>query len=97
MIRWETILVVDDEDRIRNLISAYLKSKEYNVLEASNGFEAIDILKKKTIHLLILDVMMPILDGWQTLIEVRKFSNVPVVMLTAKSEDYDKLLGFSLG
>lgn len=93
----ETILVVDDEERIRNLITAYLKTQEYNVLEAQNGLEAIDILKRENAHLIILDVMMPVLDGWQTLIEIRKFSNLPVIMLTAKSEDDDKLLGFSLG
>ncbi|MCX7950433.1 MAG: response regulator transcription factor [Clostridiales bacterium] len=93
----ETILVVDDEERIRNLITAYLKTQEYNVLEAQNGLEAIDILKRENVHLIILDVMMPVLDGWQTLIEIRKFSNLPVIMLTAKSEDDDKLLGFSLG
>lgn len=93
----ETILVVDDEERIRNLISAYLKTQDYNVLEVQNGLEAIDILKKENVHLIILDVMMPVLDGWQTLIEIRKFSNIPVIMLTAKSEDDDKLLGFSLG
>lgn len=93
----ETILVVDDEERIRNLIIAYLKTQEYNVLEAQNGLEAIDILKRENVHLIILDVMMPVLDGWQTLIEIRKFSNLPVIMLTAKSEDDDKLLGFSLG
>lgn len=93
----ETILIVDDEERIRNLISAYLKTQDYNVLEAQNGLEAIDILKRENVHLIILDVMMPILDGWQTLIEIRKFSNLPVIMLTAKTEDDDKLLGFSLG
>lgn len=93
----ETILVVDDEERIRKLICAYLNKGEYNTLEASNGFEAINVLKKEKIHLVVLDVMMPFLDGWQTLVEIRKFSDVPVIMLTAKSEDDDKLLGYSLG
>ncbi|CDF57493.1 response regulator transcription factor [Thermobrachium celere] len=93
----ETILVVEDEERTRKLICAYLNKEDYNVLEAANGFEAINILKKEKVHLVLLDVMMPVLDGWQTLIEVRKFSDVPVIMLTAKADDEDKLLGYSLG
>jgi DNA-binding response OmpR family regulator len=93
----ETILIVDDEERMRKLISAYLKKEEFNIIEAENGLEALNIFKNNKIHLLILDVMMPVMDGWTACKELRKISNVPIVLLTAKSEDDDKLLGFELG
>jgi DNA-binding response OmpR family regulator len=93
----ETILIVDDEERMRKLISAYLKKENFNVLEAENGHEAINIFKSNKVHLIILDIMMPVMDGWTVCKELRKTSNVPIVLLTAKSEDDDKLLGFELG
>lgn len=92
-----TILVVDDEERMRKLIGAYLKKEGYQVLEAENGMEALSMFKSTTVHLLILDVMMPVMDGWTTCTELRKISDVPIIMLTAKGEDEDKLLGFELG
>lgn len=93
----ETILVVDDEERIRNLVSIYLKKEQYNIIQAENGSEAIDIFNKNKIDLVILDVMMPIMDGWDVCKEIRKTSDIPVIMLTAKSEEDDELLGFELG
>jgi two-component system response regulator ResD len=93
----ETVLIVDDEERMRKLIAAYLKKENYNIIEAENGLEAINLFKANKIHLIILDVMMPVMDGWTVCRELRKISNVPIILLTAKSEDDDKLLGFELG
>jgi len=93
----ETILIVDDEERIRNLVSIYLKKEQYNIIQAENGNEAIDIFSKNKIDLVILDVMMPVMDGWDVCKEIRKTSDIPVIMLTAKSEEDDELLGFELG
>ena len=92
------ILVVDDESRMRKLVKDFLVRKEYTVLEASNGEEAVDtFLEHKDIALIILDVMMPKMDGWQACKEIREFSEVPIIMLTAKSDERDELLGFELG
>lgn len=93
----KTVLIVDDEERIRFLIEAYLKKEDLNVFQAENGKEALKIFKENTVDLVVLDIMMPIMDGWSTCREIRKISNVPVIMLTAKSEDEDQLLGFKLG
>ncbi|HAT02396.1 MAG TPA: DNA-binding response regulator [Oribacterium sp.] len=92
------ILVVDDEDRMRKLISDFLKIKEFTVVEAANGEEAIDIFfSDKDISLVILDVMMPKMDGWEVLKSIREHSKVPVIMLTARSEEQDELKGFEYG
>lgn len=92
------ILVIDDESRMRKLVRDFLIKKNYEVLEASNGEEAMEIfLNDKDIDLLILDVMMPKMDGWQVCREVRKVSKVPIIMLTAKSDERDELMGFELG
>ncbi|MDF2880632.1 MAG: two component transcriptional regulator, winged helix family [Clostridiaceae bacterium] len=93
----ETILIVDDEERMRSLIGLYLKREGYNIIEAENGERALKIFAANKIHLVILDVMMPVMDGWTTCSELRKKSDVPILMLTAKGEDDDKLLGFQLG
>ncbi|MDF2672015.1 MAG: DNA-binding response regulator [Clostridiales bacterium] len=93
----ERILIVDDEERMRKLIGAYLKRDGFEVLEAENGMEALNLFKSNNIHLIVLDVMMPIMDGWSFCREIRKSSNVPVIFLTAKGEDDDKLLGYELG
>ena len=93
----ERILIVDDEERMRKLIGAYLKREGFEVLEAENGMEALNLFKGSNIHLVVLDVMMPIMDGWSVCREIRKGSNVPVIFLTAKGEDDDKLLGYELG
>ena len=92
------ILVVDDESRMRKLVRDFLVRKDYTVLEASNGEEAVDIfVENKDIALIILDVMRPKMDGWQACKAIRAFSQVPIIMLTAKSDERDELLGFELG
>ncbi len=92
-----TVLVVDDEELIRDVIREYLENEKYEVLEASDGEEAIQITSKKKVDLMILDIMMPKKDGYTTLKEIRKDKNIPVIMLSARKEEYDKLLGFDLG
>ncbi len=92
------ILVVDDESRMRKLVHDFLAKQGYEVLEAENGEEAVDLFfSEKNIALLILDVMMPKMDGWQVCREIRSYSKVPIIMLTAKSDERDELLGFDLG
>jgi DNA-binding response OmpR family regulator len=93
----ETILIVDDEERMRRLIGAYLKKEGYETLEAENGAQALSVFKSQNVHLILLDVMMPVMDGWTTCRELRKISNVPVIFLTAKGEDEDKMIGYELG
>ena len=92
------ILVVDDESRMRKLVKDFLTKKNFQVLEAGNGEEAMDIFyNEKDIALIILDVMMPKMDGWEVCREIRKNSKVPIIMLTARSDERDELLGFDLG
>ena len=92
------ILVVDDESRMRKLVKDFLTKKNFQVLEAGNGEEAMDIFyEEKDIALIILDVMMPKMDGWEVCREIRKNSKVPIIMLTARSDERDELLGFELG
>lgn len=92
------ILVVDDESRMRKLVKDFLTRKNFQVLEAGNGEEAMDIFyQEKDINLIILDVMMPKMDGWEVCREIRKTSKVPIIMLTARSDERDELLGFELG
>ncbi len=92
-----TVLVVDDEELIRNVIREYLENDNYQVLEASDGVEALRIVREKIIDLVILDIMMPKKDGYTTLKEMREIKTVPVIMLSARGEEYDKLHGFDLG
>jgi len=92
------ILVVDDESRMRKLVRDFLVRKEFDVLEAGDGESAVDIFfQEKDIDLIILDVMMPKMDGWEVCRTIRKHSQVPIIMLTAKGEERDELLGFELG
>ena len=92
------ILVVDDESRMRKLVRDFLVKQNYDVLEAGDGEEAVDIFfREKDIALIILDVMMPKMDGWQVCREIRAYSKVPIIMLTAKSDERDELQGFDLG
>lgn len=91
------ILVVDDEELIREVIKEYCINDGYTVFEASNGDEAINIVKNENIDLIVLDVMMPKKDGYSTLKEIKNIKKIPVIMLTARTEEYDKLLGFELG
>ena len=92
------VLVVDDESRMRKLVKDFLSKKEFEVLEAGDGEMALDIFyEEKDIALIILDVMMPRMDGWEVCREIRKNSRVPIIMLTARSDERDELLGFELG
>ena len=92
------ILVVDDESRMRKLVRDFLEREGYAVLEAGDGMEAMDIFyEEKDIALIILDVMMPKMDGWQVCREIRSYSKVPIIMLTARSDEKDELQGFDLG
>ncbi|MEG2195386.1 MAG: response regulator transcription factor, partial [Terrisporobacter sp.] len=92
-----TILVVDDEKEIRNLIEIYLKNEGYNVIKASDGEEALRILQREDIQLMVLDIMMPKMDGMEVCTRVRENLNIPIVMLSAKSEDMDKIQGIMTG
>lgn len=92
-----TILICDDEKDIRGALRVYLTTAGYDVLEAENGRAALSILEKTTPDLLLLDIMMPEMDGLTVLAEIRSRSAMPVIMLTAKSEDIDKITGLNLG
>lgn len=97
MGQW-TVLVVDDEARIRKLVRDFLVKKDFRVVEAEDGEKAVDIFfEDKNIDLIILDVMMPKMDGWDVARTIRQYSKVPIIMLTAKSEERDELKGFDLG
>ncbi len=91
------ILVVDDDIEIVDSIGIFLKAENYTVLKAYNGIEALDILSENEVHLMILDIMMPKLDGIRTLMKLRESKNIPVILLSAKSEDSDKILGLTAG
>ena len=93
------ILIVDDESRIRKLIKDFIEQEEYSVLEAADGEEAVEQFESNMnkVNLVILDVMMPKQDGWSALRQIRQISNVPVIMLTARSEEQDELFGYELG
>lgn len=94
-----TILIVDDESRMRKLLKDFLQKEDFNILEAGDGEEALEIYEKdkEKIKLILLDVMMPKLDGWSVLRQIRTESQVPVIMLTARGEEQDELFGFELG
>ena len=92
------ILVVDDESRMRKLVHDYLSREGYEVFEAGDGEEGLKVFyEQKDLALVILDVMMPKLDGWEVLKEIRESSQIPVIMLTAKGDEDDELHGYSLG
>ncbi len=91
------LLIVDDEERIRKLIAKYAVFEGYEVAEAENGMQAVEMARKDSGDLVILDIMMPELDGFSAAREIRKFSNVPIIFLSARGEEYDKIHGFELG
>ena len=93
----EKILVVDDDTNICELLRLYLEKEGYSVFIANNGSDAVKMFKELDPDLMLLDIMLPLLDGWQVCREIRKFSQKPVIMLTAKGETFDKVLGFELG
>jgi len=91
------ILVCDDEREIVDAIEIYLTQEGYHVLKAFDGLQAVEILRREEIHLLVIDVMMPRLDGIRTTLKIREFSNLPIIILSAKTEDSDKILGLNVG
>ena len=91
------ILICDDEKDIVSALKIYLASAEYKTFEAYNGREAVELMKHQEIHLVLMDIMMPEMDGISAMVAIREFSNVPVILLTAKSEDTDKILGLNVG
>lgn len=91
------ILIVDDEALIRDLIKEYVSLENFAVDEAADGQQGLELFQRQPYDLIILDVMMPIMDGWSLCREIRRVSQVPIIMLTARGEEYDKLLGFELG
>ena len=91
------VLVVDDEKEIRDAIDIYLRGEHLNVIKAEDGMEALEILESTQIHLIILDIMMPKLDGIKTCMKIRENNNIPIIMLSAKGEDSDKILGLNVG
>lgn len=93
----ETILIVDDEKEIRNLIGIYLKNEGFHVLEACDGEEGLQLVKKHKVHLIVLDLMMPKVDGIEMCMKVREIAEMPIIMLTAKSQDMDKIVGLTIG
>lgn len=93
----ETILVVDDEKEIRDLVGIYLSNENFKVIKAANGLDALDILEKNEVDLIILDIMMPNMDGIEACMKIREDKNMPIIMLSAKSEDMDKIMGLTTG
>ncbi|MBO7214423.1 MAG: response regulator transcription factor [Clostridia bacterium] len=91
------LLIVDDEEKIREVIKEYAEFEGYEVLEACDGIEAVKMVKDGDFDLIIMDIMMPKLDGFSAVKELRKVKDVPVIMLSARTEEYDKLFGFELG
>lgn len=92
-----TILIVDDEKEIQDVLKEYCEYSGYNVFLASDGYEALEQVEQNKIDLILMDIMMPNLDGYKAVAEIKKLKNIPVIMMSAKSEEYDKLKGFQLG
>jgi len=91
------ILVVDDEEKIREVVREYGEFNGHEVYEAQDGIQAVNMCREKEFNIIVMDIMMPRLDGFSAVKEIRKFSNTPVLMLSARGEEYDKLFGFELG
>ena len=92
-----TILVCDDDKEIADAIHIYLTNEGYEVIQAHNGFEALECVEKQEVHLIIMDIMMPKMDGMRATLKIRESKNIPIIMLSAKSEDYDKIMGLNMG
>ena len=91
------ILVVDDDKEIVESIEIFLKNEGYNVYKAYNGMEALDVLVNNDVHLILMDIMMPKLDGIKATIKIREEKNIPIILVSAKSEDTDKIMGLNIG
>ena len=92
-----SVLVVDDEEEIRDAIEIYLKNENIKVFKAKDGIDALMILEEEEIHLILMDIMMPRMDGIKATFKIRESKNIPIIMLSAKSEDTDKILGLNMG
>lgn len=92
-----TVLIVDDQKEIREAIALYLKNEGIDAIQAKNGVEALELLDQEEVHLIIMDVMMPKLDGIEATFKIRQSQQIPILMLSAKSEDTDKILGLQIG
>lgn len=92
-----SVLICDDEPDIVSALKIYLTSPDMKIFTAGNGKEALDILEREEIHLILMDIMMPVMDGISAMVKIREKSNIPVILLTAKSEDSDKILGLNVG
>lgn len=93
----QKVLIVEDESRIREMVKDYLENEGFEVDEADTGVEGVNKFKENTYDIIILDIMLPGIDGWTVCREIRRSSEVPIIMLTARGEEYDKLFGFELG
>ena len=91
------LLICDDDQDIINALKIYLSNPDYCIYEANNGFDALKCIETTEIHLVLMDIMMPQMDGISAMVHIRKHSNVPVILITAKSEDADKVLGLNVG
>lgn len=91
------ILICDDEKDIVNALEIYLKAEGYNTVKAYNGSEALEKVRTEEIHLVLMDIMMPVMDGMTAMVKIREVSNIPIILLTAKGEDTDKILGLTVG
>ena len=91
------ILVCDDDKEIVNAIEVYLKNEGYDIFKAYDGLQALEVIEKKDIHLVLMDIMMPNMDGMRATMKIREDKNIPIIMLSAKSEDYDKITGLNVG
>ena len=96
MIKYK-VLIVDDEDEIRDAIEIYLKNEDITVFKAKDGIDALMLLEEQDVHLIIMDIMMPKMDGIKATFKIRENKNIPIIMLSAKSEDTDKILGLNIG
>ncbi|WP_432666591.1 response regulator transcription factor [Wukongibacter baidiensis] len=93
----KNILLVEDDNQIRKIMRDYFKANEFKVYEARDGMEAVDVFDLYEINLIVLDIMLPKMDGWSVCNRIREKSNVPIIMLTARSDEEDQLMGFNLG
>ena len=91
------LLIVDDEANIRLVVKEYAEFEGYEVAEAEDGMQAVELVKNQDFDVIIMDIMMPRLDGFSACKEIKKYKNIPVIMLSARGEEYDKLFGFELG
>lgn len=91
------VLIIDDEELIREVVKEYCLNESYNVFESSNGIEGLNILEKEKIDIIVLDIMMPKMDGYTFFQKMKEKYNIPTIVLSARSEEYDKLFGFSIG